>query len=125
MTKVHIIFDVNWGAKIRDIPVEDPIWIVKSQINHPETHWAWGSRSNDGAGEVTQMDSDPNDSPEETFLKYFEIILDFHEHDISNLILHFIGIAPTEQIQDVLDKHAFLLHRRISDLVFEAKYHSK
>lgn len=104
--EVQLIFDPNYGERLRSVPTGTPVWVTMSDINGPVVRSLWEERPDRGSimgitgfSEACPLDTDRR------FLDYFES-LDLHHGPYSTSSpytkLSVVGIELTENIRGML-----------------------
>ena len=111
---VHVVFDSEYGSRIRDLPLNEPAWIIDSDINRPivEAIWREGKQQDYLVG-ITIFQGASFDSQEDCLIAELETI-DLHHgsqsHDPPYSVLDVIGIHWSERIQEAVAKYGFESH---------------
>ena len=94
---VHVIVDPLYGARLRNLPTDEPAWVVDTETNHPIIEAIWKARTSANHLEgLTSFKCDPEGNPESWFLNELQTI-DLHHgkysHEPPYSVLNVIGIA--------------------------------
>ena len=112
--KVHIVVDLDYGNRIRDLPLNEPAWIIDSDINRPvvEAIWQEGKQQDYLVG-ITIFQGAASDSQEDCLIAELETIELHHgsqSHDPPYSILDVIGIHWSERIKEAFANYGFTSH---------------
>jgi len=109
--RVYVVVDPHYGERLRDLPMDEPIWVVDSIKNHPiiQALWSEHNQSNYLEG-ITSFTVDTNGNPEDWFLTELSNI-DLHHGEYSHVppytILEVIGIEWSDKIGKALREYGF------------------
>jgi len=112
--RVHVVVDSGYRERTRDLPADEPVWIVDSPDNHPLICSIREERppSNPSAG-ITSFTFSPDIGPEDRFIRELPAI-DLHHGECSHKppysILNVIGTRWSSEIQEALEEFGFLEH---------------
>jgi hypothetical protein len=111
---VHIVVDSEYGSRIRDLPADEPSWIIDSDVNRPVVEALWQERKQqDYLVGITIFQGAASDSQEGCFIAELESIELHHgsqSHDPPYSVLDVIGIHWTERIKEAVAKYGFESH---------------
>jgi hypothetical protein len=117
--RVHVVVDPEYGERLRDLPVGEPVWVIDSEDNHPVIRALW--REHKGLDESTGITSfkyNP-DSTREDWLIAEVSTIDLHHgecsHDPPYSVLNVIGVTWSRVIQEELDRFGFGGHEATGD----------
>ena len=116
---VHIVVDSNYGERIRELPLGEPVWIIESDINRPVIlllrQEQPGQCHLDG---ITSFCESTLISPEDNLIGLLETI-DLHHgeysHDPPYSMLHVIGVKWSKRIERELEEYGFTLHAHTAE----------
>lgn len=111
---VHVVIDPDYGEQIRDLPFDEPAWIIGSTVNQPVIHELLTERQGqshlDG---ITSFCGGPDSMPPEDCLLALVDTIDLHHgeysHDPPYSVLHVIGVKWSEHIRSELEAFGFIL----------------
>ena len=111
---VHVVVDLHYGERIRDLPEDEPAWVVDSPDNHPIVQ---ALRREDEALDqftgITSFKCNPDDRPEDLLISILSAVNLHHgeySHDPPYSILDVIGTPWSDAIQAELDQFQFFEH---------------
>ncbi len=113
--RVYVVVDPNYGESIRNLPIDEPAWIVDSQDNKLVIQNLWDEhRATKGHVDITSFKFDGDATPEDWLVSELSVI-DLHygefSHDPLYSVLNVIGIKWSDRIQKELNKLGFNLHK--------------
>lgn len=102
--RVHIVVDSKYGERLREFPVDEPVWVVDSECNHPVIQALWREREGArGHGGLTSFKYDPRTGPEDWLISHLSVI-DLHHgefsHDPPWSILNVVGVEWSDAIRE-------------------------
>ena len=109
--RVYVVVDPHFGERLRDLPADEPIWVIDSEENHSVIHALWNERNQsshlDG---ITLFKYDPKGNPEDWFITELATI-DLHHgefsHDPPYTVLKVIGATLANKIEEALEEYGF------------------
>jgi len=113
--RIHVVVDPNYGESIRNLPIDEPVWIVESQDNKLVIQNLLDEhRATKGHVDITSFKFDADATPEDWLVSELSAI-DLHygefSHDPPYSVLNIIGIKWSDRIQKGLNKLGFNLHK--------------
>jgi hypothetical protein len=111
---VHVIVDPKFGARLRTIPEEEPVWIVDTDTNRLAYETVGKERQSQGiAVDLSSFKADLKASPEEWLISEISTI-DLHHGEMSHnppwSIINVIGTPWSESIRTELAQFGFEQH---------------
>jgi len=117
--RVHVVVDPEYGERLRDLPVGEPVWVVDSERNHPVIRALW--REHEGLDEsagITSFTFNRGGTCEDWLVAELSTI-DLHHgefsHDPPYSVLNVIGVGWSRAIQEELDRFGFGGHEATGD----------
>jgi len=116
---VYVVVDPHYGEKLRNLPADDPIWVIDSEANHIVIQALWNERQGSShLHGITSFKYDPKGNPEDWFINELDTI-DLHHGEYSHTppysILEVIGVACSDKVQNVLRGYGFIRFERTND----------
>jgi hypothetical protein len=112
--RVHVVVDLEYGERLRDLPASEPAWVVDSKDNHPVIEALWREpKATDESGGITSFKYNADDKPEDWLIAVLSAV-DLHHgeysHDPPYSVLNVIGVEWSSRIQDELERFGFGRH---------------
>ena len=106
--------DPNYGESIRNLPIDEPAWVVDSQADQLVIQSLWDEhRATTHHIGITSFKFDGDATTEDRFVSELSAI-DLHHgkffHDPPYPVLNVIGIKWSHRVQKELNKFGFKLH---------------
>jgi hypothetical protein len=122
--RIHVIVDASSGERIRDLPIEEPRWVVESADNLPIVQALWRERKTTNHLEgITSFKVDSKATPEDWLVSELSSI-ELHHGEFSHnppwSVLNVIGVRWSERISSELGQFGFTEHVDTA-IGFEAK----
>ena len=100
--------DPEFGERLREFSVDEPVWVVDSECNHHVVQALWRERAGaDGQGGFTSFKYNPRTGPEDWLISNVSVI-DLHHgeysHDPRWSILNVIGVKWSDAVADELGR---------------------
>ncbi|MDY0357593.1 MAG: hypothetical protein RBR19_17055 [Sedimentisphaerales bacterium] len=99
--RVHVVVDPEYGERLRELPVDEPVWVVASEVNRLVVQALWRERA-----DVTSFRFTPQAAPEDRLVSILSTV-DLHHgefsHDPPYSVLNIIGVEWSPAIQDEFD----------------------
>jgi hypothetical protein len=113
--RVYVIVDPTFGARLRTIPAEEPVWIVDTDSNRLAYETVGKERQSQGiAVDLSSFKVDLKASPEEWLISEITTI-DLHHgamsHDPPWSVINVIGTPWSERIRSELAQLGFNQHK--------------
>jgi hypothetical protein len=114
--RVYVVVDPHYRERLRDLPADEPIWVIDSAENHPVIQTLWNERKGSiNVDGITSFKYDPKANPEEWFVTELATI-DLHHGEISHnppySVLEIIGVLWSDKIENVLKEYGFIKYER-------------
>ena len=118
-SRVIIIVDRDYGARLRLLPDELPAWVIDSPKNHPVIVELWESRKRwSQTGMLTSFVDQPDATPEYCLISILDTI-DLHHGAYSQKnpwsIAQVVGAEPFPEVAQAMNALGFLLHSESRD----------
>jgi len=117
--RVYIVLDPHYGERLRDLPADEPIWVINSEQNHSVIQILWnerrGSSHLDG---ITSFKYNPKGNPEDWFITELSTIDMHHDrfsHDPPYTVLEAIGVTWSDKIKKTLKEYGFTNYERTTE----------
>jgi hypothetical protein len=120
--RVTVVVDTQFGDRLRDISVEEPVWIADSAENHLVIKELWDERKAKYPSGITSFKFDAKATSEDWLLSLIADI-DLHHGNFSHnppwSILNVIGARWSQRVAEELAQFGFTQHVE-TKLGFEA-----
>jgi hypothetical protein len=112
---VHVIVDPAFGERLREIPLDEPIWIVDTPTNRLAYEAVWRERKPESylVG-FSSFKVNPNEQPEDWLISILDTIDEHHgemSHDPPWSRINVIGVRWTQRIAEELEVFGFTSHQ--------------
>ena len=72
---VYVVVDPHYGERPRNLPADDPIWVIDSETNHIVIQALWNERQGSSyLHGITSFKYDPKGNPEDWFMNELDTI---------------------------------------------------
>ena len=117
--RVYVVVAPHYGERLRDLPADEPIWVIDSEENHSVIQTLWNERKGsshlDG---ITSFKYDSKGNPEDWFVNELATI-DLHHgefsHDPPYTVLKVIGATLSKKIEEALEEYGFTKCKRTTE----------
>lgn len=117
--RVHVVIDPVYGERLRELPVDEAVWVVDTEANRPVIERLWKERASPGHLEgITSFKHSSQNSPEDWFVEELSSI-DLHHgqfsHDPPYSVLNVIGVAYSDTLRKALKKYGFTEYEQTTE----------
>jgi hypothetical protein len=109
--RVHVVVDPLYGEKLRDLPADEPMWVVDTETNRPVIERLRKERcASSNLEGITSFKCGPQVSLEICFTDELPAV-DLHHGEFSHnppySILNVIGVGLSDKIRTALEEYGF------------------
>ena len=117
--RVYVVVDPHYGERLRDLPADEPTWVIDSEENHSVIQALWNERSQSSHRDgITSFKYDPKDNPEDWFITELDTI-DLHHgefsHDRPYIVLEVIGATWSNKMEKALEEYGFIKYEQTKE----------